>query len=187
MRRHIARAKKKDPFEFRGSDDESDNEDKLSVKRKRRNSGNSTPHSVNGLDDGGGSPCDEESGLGSSDNDDKIHCSICAGEILEDSWLTGRCGLHVCESCHQDADEHLRHVKGNSDLEDAMTELCGLSHSVCLHEWPPEIVFPKRIIALRGVGLSSKNLPKISLDLNSPEGGGHGLFHRPFFDVDRPS
>jgi hypothetical protein len=60
-------------------------------------------------------------------------------------------------------------------------------------------VFPKRIIALRGVGLSSKNLPKmillllflqkqslvISLDLNSPEGGGHGLFHRPFFDVDR--
>jgi hypothetical protein len=157
---------------------------------------------VNGLDDGGGSPCrdedggrstcraklcfpgsdnqsdtaasgpgsseegdegdDEESGLGSSDNDDKIDCSIC-----------------------QDADEHLRHVRGNSDLEDAMTELCGLSHSVCLHEWPPEIVFPKRIIALRGVGLSSKNLPKISLDLNSPEEGGHGLFHRPFFDVDR--
>jgi hypothetical protein len=61
-----------------------------------------------------------------------------------------------------------------------MTELCGLSHSVCLHEWPPEIVFPKRIIALRGVGLSSKNLPKISLDLNSPEGGGHGLFIDPF-------
>jgi hypothetical protein len=66
-----------------------------------------------------------------------------------------------------------------------MTELCGLSHSICLHEWPPEIVFPKCIIALRVVGLSSKNLPKISLDLNSPEGGGHGLFHRPSFDVDR--
>ena len=184
----MARTKKKvDPFEFQCSDDESDDEDKLSAKRKRRNSGNSTPHSVNGLDDGGGSTCrdedggrstcraklcfpgsgnqsdtwrgtgsseegdegdDEESGRGSSDNDDKIHCSICAGEILEDSWLTARCGHHVCESCHQDADEHLRHVKDNSDLEDAMTELSGLSHSVCLHEWPPEIVFPKRIIAL---------------------------------------
>jgi len=106
---------------------------------------------------GGDEGDDEESGLGSSDNDDKIHCSICAGEILEDNWLTARCGHHVCESCHQDDDEHLRHVKGNSDLQDAMTELCGLSHSVCLHEWPPEFVFPKRIIALRGVGLSSKH------------------------------
>jgi len=230
MRRRMARTKKKvDPFEFPGSDDESDDEDKLSAKRKRRNSGNSTPHSVNGLDDGGGSTCrdedggrstcraklcfpgsgnqsdtwrgtgsseegdegdDEESGRGSSDNDDKIHCSICAGEILEeeileDSCLTARCGHHVCESCHQDADEHSRHFKGNSDLEDAMTELCGLSHRVCLREWPPEFVFPKRIIALRGVALSSKILPKTSLDLNPPEGGGHGLFHRPFFDVDR--
>ena len=231
MRRRMARTKKKvDPFEFPGSDDESDDDDKLSAKRKRRNSGNSTPHSVNGLDDGGGSTCrdedggrstcraklcfpgsgnqsdtaasgtgsseegdegdDEESGRGSSDNDDKIHCSICAGEILEeeileDSCLTARCGHHVCESCHQDADEHSRHFKGNSDLEDAMTELCGLSHRVCLREWPPEFVFPKRIIALRGVALSSKILPKTSLDLNPPEGGGHGLFHRPFFDVDR--
>jgi len=231
MRRRMARTKKKvDPFEFPGSDDESDDDDKLSAKRKRRNSGNSTPHSVNGLDDGGGSTCrdedggrstcraklcfpgsgnqsdtaasgtgsseegdegdDEESGRGSSDNDDEIHCSICAGEILEeeileDSCLTARCGHHVCESCHQDADEHSRHFKGNSDLEDAMTELCGLSHRVCLREWPPEFVFPKRIIALRGVALSSKILPKTSLDLNPPEGGGHGLFHRPFFDVDR--
>ena len=64
-------------------------------------------------------------------------------------------------------------------------EFCGLSDRVCLHEWPPEFVFPKRIIALRGVALSSKILPKTSLDLNPPEGGGHGLFHRPFFDVDR--
>ena len=49
MHRRMARAKKKvDPFEFRGSDDESDDEDKLSAKRKRSNSGNSTPHSVNG-------------------------------------------------------------------------------------------------------------------------------------------
>ena len=66
-----------------------------------------------------------------------------------------------------------------------MMEFCGLSDRVCLHEWPPEFVFPKRIIALRGVALSSKILPKTSLDLNPPEGGGHGLFHRPFFDVDR--
>ena len=128
MRRRMARTKKKvDPFEFPGSDDESDDDDKLSAKRKRRNSGNSTPHSVNGLDDGGGSTrrdedggrstcraklCfpgsgnqsdtaasgtgsseegdegdDEESGRGSSDNDDKIHCSICAGEILEEEIL----------------------------------------------------------------------------------------------------
>jgi hypothetical protein len=245
----MARTKKKvDPFEFPGSDDESDDDDKLSAKRKRRNSGNSTPHSVNGLDDGGGSTCrdedggrstcraklcfpgsgnqsdtwrgtgsseegdegddeesgrgtgsseegdegdDEESGRGSSDNDDKIHCSICAGEILEeeileDSCLTARCGHHVCEFCHQDALEHLDHVKkGNAHLDTAMMEFCGLSDRVCLHEWPPEFVFPKRIIALRGVALSSKILPKTSLDLNPPEGGGHGLFHRPFFDVDR--
>jgi hypothetical protein len=232
MRRRMARTKKKvDPFEFPGSDDESDDDDKLSAKRKRRNSGNSTPHSVNGLDDGGGSTCrdedggrstcraklcfpgsgnqsdtaasgtgsseegdegdDEESGRGSSDNDDKIHCSICAGEILEeeileDSCLTARCGHHVCEFCHQDALEHLDHVKkGNAHLDAAMMEFCGLSDRVCLHEWPPEFVFPKRIIALRGVALSSKILPKTSLDLNPPEGGGHGLFHRPFFDVDR--
>ena len=47
MRRRMARTKKKvDPFEFPGSDDESDDEDKLSAKRKRRNLGNSTPHSV---------------------------------------------------------------------------------------------------------------------------------------------
>jgi hypothetical protein len=59
----MARTKKKvDPFEFPGSDDESDDEDKLSAKRKRRNSGNSTPHSVNGLDDGGGFPCRDEDG-----------------------------------------------------------------------------------------------------------------------------
>jgi hypothetical protein len=59
----MARAKKKvDPFEFRGSDDEIDDEDKLSAKRKRRNLGNSTPHSVTGLDDGGGSPCRDEDG-----------------------------------------------------------------------------------------------------------------------------
>ena len=134
---------------------------------------------------------DEESGRGSSDNDDKIHCSICAGEILEeeileDSCLTARCGHHVCESCHQDALEHLDHVKkGNAHLDTSMMEFCGLSDRVCLHEWPPEFVFPKRIIALRGVALSSKILPKTSLDLNPPEGGGHGLFHRPFFDVDR--
>ena len=249
MRRRMARTKKKvDPFEFPGSDDESDDDDKLSAKRKRRNSGNSTPHSVNGLDDGGGSTCrdedggrstcraklcfpgsgnqsdtwrgtgsseegdeeddeesgrgtgsseegdegdDEESGRGSSDNDDKIHCSICAGEILEeeileDSCLTARCGHHVCEFCHQDALEHLDHVKkGNAHLDTSMMEFCGLSDRVCLHEWPPEFVFPKRIIALRGVALSSKILPKTSLDLNPPEGGGHGLFHRPFFDVDR--
>jgi hypothetical protein len=63
MHRRMARAKKKvDLFEFRGSDDESDDEDKLSAKRKRRNLGNSTPHSVNGLDDGGGSPCRDEDG-----------------------------------------------------------------------------------------------------------------------------
>ena len=63
MRRRMARTKKKvDPFEFPGSDDESDDEDKLSAKRKRRNSGNSTPHSVNGLDDGGGSTCRDEDG-----------------------------------------------------------------------------------------------------------------------------
>ena len=187
MRRRMARTKKKvDPFEFPGSDDESDDDDKLSAKRKRRNSGNSTPHSVNGLDDGGGSTCrdedggrstcraklcfpgsgnqsdtaasgtgsseegdegdEEESGLGSSDNDDKIHCSICAGEILEeeileDSCLTARCGHHVCEFCHQDALEHLDHVKkGNTHLDAAMMEFCGLSDRVCLHEWPPEFV-----------------------------------------------
>ena len=63
MRRRMARTKKKvDPFEFPGSDDESDDDDKLSAKRKRRNSGNSTPHSVNGLDDGGGSTCRDEDG-----------------------------------------------------------------------------------------------------------------------------
>ena len=227
MRRRMARTKKKvDPFEFPGSDDESDDDDKLSAKRKRRNSGHSTPHSVNGLDDGGGSTCrdedggrstcraklcfpgssnqsdtaasgtgsseegdegdDEESGLGSSDNDDKIHCSICAGEISQDSDITTGCGHYVCEFCHQDALEHLDHVKkGNAHLDAAMMEFCGLSDRVCLHEWPPEFVFPKRIIALRGVALSSKILPKTSLDLNPPEGGGHGLFHRPFFDVDR--
>jgi hypothetical protein len=66
-----------------------------------------------------------------------------------------------------------------------MRDLCGLSHHVCLCEWPPEIVLPKRRIALRGVGLPSKNLPKISLDLNSPEGEGFWLVHRPFFDLDR--
>ena len=39
MRRRMARTKKKvDPFEFPGSDDESDDEDKLSSKRTRRNS-----------------------------------------------------------------------------------------------------------------------------------------------------
>ncbi len=127
MRRRMAWTKKKvDPFEFQCSDDESDDEDKLSAKRKSHNSGNSTPHSVNGLDDGVGSTCrdedgglstcraklcfpgsgnqsntvasatgsseegdegdDEESGRGSSDNDDKIHCSICAGEILWPSF-----------------------------------------------------------------------------------------------------
>jgi hypothetical protein len=149
----MARTKKKvDPFEFPGSDDESDDDDKLSAKRKRRNSGNSTPHSVNGLDDGGGSTCrdedggrstcraklcfpgsgnqrdtwrgtgsseegdegddeesgrgtgsseegdegdDEESGRGSSDNDDKIHCSICAGEILEEEILEDSCSQLV--------------------------------------------------------------------------------------------
>jgi hypothetical protein len=53
--------KVKDPFAF-DSDAESDDEAKLSVKRKRSNSGNSTPHSVNGLDDGGGSPCRDEDG-----------------------------------------------------------------------------------------------------------------------------
>ena len=63
MRRRMARTKKKvDPFEFPGSDDESDDDDKLSAKRKRRNSGNSTPHSVNGLDDGGGSTRRDEDG-----------------------------------------------------------------------------------------------------------------------------
>ena len=59
----MARTKKNvDPFEFHGSDDESDDDDKLGAKRKRRNSGSSTPHSVNGLDDGGGSPCRDEDG-----------------------------------------------------------------------------------------------------------------------------
>ena len=229
MRRRMARTKKKvDPFEFPGSDDESDDEDKwLSAKRKRRNSGNSTPHSLRGSHAGGSSPCsdvdgerancrarlsfsgsdegeqgdttsgpgsaeqsdegdDEQSGLGSTDNDDKILCSICAGEISQDSEIITGCGHYVCEFCHQDALEHLDHVKkGNAHLDTAMMEFCGLSDRVCLHEWPPEFVFPKRIIALRGVALSSKILPKTSLDLNPPEGGGHGLFHRPFFDVDR--
>jgi hypothetical protein len=63
MRRRMARAKKKvDPFEFRGSDDESDDEDKLSAKRNRRNSGNSTPHSLRGSHAGGSSPCSDVDG-----------------------------------------------------------------------------------------------------------------------------
>jgi hypothetical protein len=197
MRRRMARGKKKvDPFEFRGSDEESDDEDKLSAKRKGRNSGNSTPHSLRGSHAGGSSPCsdvdgdrpncrarlsfsgsdegeqgdtaasgpgsaeqsdegdDEQSGLGSTDDDDKIPRSICAWEILEDSEIITGCGHHVCEFCHQDALEHLDHVKGNPDLEEAMMEFCGLSHRVCLRAWPHEIVFPKRVIALRGVTVS---------------------------------
>ncbi len=61
----MARTKKNvDPFEFHCSDDESDDDDKLGAKRKRRNSGSSTPHLVNGFIDGGGSPCrDEDGGL----------------------------------------------------------------------------------------------------------------------------
>jgi hypothetical protein len=63
MRRRMARAKKKvDPFESRVSDDESDDEDKLSAKRKRRNSGNSTPHSLRGSHAGGSSPCSDVDG-----------------------------------------------------------------------------------------------------------------------------
>jgi hypothetical protein len=208
MRRRMARGKKKvDPFEFRGSDEESDDEDKLSAKRKGRNSGNSTPHSLRGSHAGGSSPCsdvdgdrpncrarlsfsgsdegeqgdtaasgpgsaeqsdegdDEQSGLGSTDDDDKIPRSICAWEILEDSEIITGCGHHVCEFCHQDALEHLDHVKGNPDLEEAMMEFCGLSHRVCLRAWPHEIVFPKRVIALRGVTLSSKNRTYLPLPL----------------------
>jgi hypothetical protein len=63
MRRRMARAKKKvDPFESRGSDDESDDEDKLSAKRKRRNSGNSTPHSLRGSHAAGSFQCSDVDG-----------------------------------------------------------------------------------------------------------------------------
>ena len=64
MRRRMARANKQvDPREFRGADEESDDEDKCSAKRKRRNLGNAAPHSVRSH--AGGS----SSSLSSSDNE----------------------------------------------------------------------------------------------------------------------
>jgi len=125
---------------------------------------------------------DKQSGPGSTDDDGKVLCSMCAGEISEDIGTITGCGHHVCEFCHEEALEHLDHVKkGNADLKAAMMQFCGLTHRVCLHEWPPAKVFPKRRFDFHGVALLSKNLPKVSLDLNEE---GVGLLQRPFFDLD---
>jgi hypothetical protein len=69
--KRMARLKKKvtdqqlDPFAF-GSDAENDDEDNLSANRKRRKSGNSTPHSLRGSDAGGLSPCSDADGARSN-------------------------------------------------------------------------------------------------------------------------